>query len=123
MVPCRFDDVDDNIKCVFMENNTGVFSVDVDTGRSKHIADLDPQSASLELTGSAFDSATGNFYQLMLVGLFQVLYKVKEKTGSAIAVCTRTPWSTLIWAAVLSGSRHAAGFPGVMGGPSHCTFP
>ena len=43
------------MKCVFMENNTGVFAVDVDKGTITHLVDINPQSASLELTGSAFD--------------------------------------------------------------------
>ena len=79
-----YDDVTNTIKCVLMTNNTAVYTIDIDTGIAEHLVDLNPQSASLELTGSSFDQSTGIHYQLLLVaGIDQVLYSVNTRSPTA----------------------------------------
>ena len=77
-----FDDEQDDIKCILFENATAAFSVDVDTGIHKHQADLKPENAAFEISGSSFDQTTGKLYQLEAVLGIISLYTVDTRSAS-----------------------------------------
>jgi hypothetical protein len=85
-----YDDVEDDLKCILMENATAAYSVNISTGEYKLLATLKPKSAEFELGASSFDQATGTLYQLQAAVGFLDLFAVDTRSMKPTATKIRT---------------------------------